>query len=164
MAMKLSFVIPTFNRVSLLERLLLSIQNLDIPSELEMTIIVVNDGSTDRTLALLEQQFPAIHIINGDGNWWWTKCINEGMQTAFASQADCVLWMNDDNELPQNYLIELIKAYGQLPNHSIIGSASVSIDLPRKIDASGYVKHNKLFNKLYANWPIGSIVTAGFTG
>jgi GT2 family glycosyltransferase len=162
--LRLSIVIPTFNRSGLLKSLLKSIEALDKLDQLSIEVIVVNDGSKDNTNEMLHLEFSNVHIIHGNGNWWWTKCINEGMNFAFANGANLVLWINDDNELPQNYIIELINAYRSIPEHSILGSASVSIDTPRRIDTAGYSRHNKIFNKLFSYWPIGSEITADFTG
>jgi GT2 family glycosyltransferase len=162
--LKLSIVIPTFNRSGHLRSLLKSIEALNKFDQLSIDVIVVNDGSKDDTDEMLHLNFSNVHIIHGNGNWWWTKCINEGMKCAFANDANLVLWINDDNELPQNYVIQLLTAYRSIPENSILGSASVSIDSPRRIDTAGYSRHNKIFNKMTSHWPIGSQVTSEFTG
>jgi len=145
-------------------RLLQSIQHLEKAEHVSMEIVVVNDGSTDDTQKMLQTNFPDVKVISGDGNWWWTKCINEGMKFSFDNDSDYVLWMNDDNDLDKIYMIELIKAYQKIPKHAILGSASVSIEKPRKVDAAGYSKHNKLLNKLTPLWSTGTVVTSAFTG
>ena len=45
--------------------------------------------------------------------------------------------MNDDSEIKEDYIIKLWKDYKELPNGSILGSASVTIDPPNLIDFAG---------------------------
>ena len=162
--MIISFIIPTFNRADLLERLLDSIGNLRVPHGVEVRTVVVNDGSTDRTAQLLRQCPQRPSVVNGDGNWWWTRCINEGMRHAAAQGSSHFIWMNDDNELPDDYLEVLVRDYRSLPPDSILGSASLSLAHPRRIDACGYRRYNPIANKLYPHFPIGSTPGPDFHG
>lgn len=52
--MKLSVVIPTYNREKLLAKTLQSLDNAEIPTDLEIEIIVVNNNSTDDTENLVK--------------------------------------------------------------------------------------------------------------
>ena len=47
--MKISVVIPTFNKVKLLEQTLDALANQDLSEDVEWEVIVVNDGSSDET-------------------------------------------------------------------------------------------------------------------
>lgn len=60
--MNVSVIIPTFNRAHVLARALDSIlaQNHDT-AEIEMDIIVVDDGSTDDTAELIKQSYPEVN-------------------------------------------------------------------------------------------------------
>lgn len=62
--MKLSVIIPTFNRAQLLPRALRSVLDQRLPALLDsMQVIVVDDGSSDDTEQLIKTQFPQIDYI-----------------------------------------------------------------------------------------------------
>jgi GT2 family glycosyltransferase len=120
-----------------------------------VSIVVVVDGSTDGTLEMLNTQFPNIDIVLGDGNWWWTKSVNEGIKFAIRNDAETILLMNDDTEIDTQYVSTLLKANQQHPD-AIIGSLNLSIEKPHKIYFSGVkeiiwwkaksVRYHKIFD------------------
>jgi len=142
--MKLAIVIATFNRCNLLGVLLNQINDLIVPAGVTLKTIIVNDGSTDNTNHMLKTEFPQATIINGSGDWWWTKCMNEGFKKAIQLDQDYVLVLNDDNEIEKDYLVKLIYDYNTLDKESILGSASVSITKPHKIESAGTKSFSKI--------------------
>jgi GT2 family glycosyltransferase len=38
-------------------------------------VIVVDDGSSDRTAEEVAENYPKVTILKGDGNLWWTGAI-----------------------------------------------------------------------------------------
>lgn len=142
--MKIAVVIATFNRRRLLQYLLGQIKSLNVPPNVILATIVIVDGSTDGTFEMLEESFKETVVIRGDGNWWWTKCMNAGFKKAIELDQDFVLIMNDDVELNQNYLETLLEEYHGLPDGAILGSPSVSIEEPHWIESSGTYEFKKL--------------------
>jgi GT2 family glycosyltransferase len=135
---KLTIIIPTYNRKNYLSRLLAQLKN-QVLSEVEMSITAVVDGSTDGTLEMLESEFPQVNILQGSGQWWWTKSINEGCKFALKNGSHAVLLMNDDTEIDENYLETLLNHAEQQPG-AIIGSLNITRTQPYKIYFSG-IKH-----------------------
>ena len=58
--LKLSVIIPTYNRANLLPRALKSVQKQTLQAD---EVIVVDDGSTDNTVDLVQRCFPQFHIL-----------------------------------------------------------------------------------------------------
>jgi GT2 family glycosyltransferase len=132
---KLSVIIPTYNRKHYLSRLLVQFKN-QVLNHVEMSIVVVVDGSTDSTLEMLMSEFPGVDIIKGNGHWWWTKSINEGCKFALKNGTDAVLLMNDDAEIDERYVETLLKNAEQQPD-AIIGSLNITKTKPHRIYFSG---------------------------
>jgi GT2 family glycosyltransferase len=162
--MRVAIVVPTFNRKKLLLELLESIAALQIPENTEVLTIVVVDGSNDGTVESLSRLSDFVHVVHGDGTWWWTKSVNCGIEKAISLDVTHVLLMNDDNILPENYLVTLLGDSKKLPNQSVLGSASISISTSNTIDAAGYYKFNKILFKLYPYRKSGTMVDQKFKG
>lgn len=52
---RLSIIIPVYNEVATVEELLRRVRNAELPAGLDRQIVIVDDGSTDGTLELLER-------------------------------------------------------------------------------------------------------------
>lgn len=128
-------IIPVFNRWSYTKRCLSSISKQDYK---KIVTIVVNDGSTDATTSQLKKKFPKVIVINGTGNWWWSRSMNEGIKHALdkAKKEDYILEMNNDCFLPKNYLRQLLKSAKVRP-HSVIGSICVRDENPNIVVEAG---------------------------
>jgi GT2 family glycosyltransferase len=138
-------VIPVFNRLALTIDCLNSLLQQEYKA---FTIIVVDDGSTDGTAAHLEQLYPMVQLIKGDGNWWWTGATNAGVKKALElsrSPQDFVLTLNNDLVVKEDYLRCLFEAAG-CNQRCLIGSVSVDIRQPDKIQFAG-TKWNRVTAK-----------------
>lgn len=128
-------VVPVYNRKALVERFLNCLNEQTFRS---FTAVVVDDGSTDGTAALIEEQFPDVHLLRGDGNLWWTGATNFGIRHALVDAAadDAVLVINDDIEIDPEYLETLYRVWQTMPN-TLIGSVAVDINDPECIVDGG---------------------------
>lgn len=98
-----------------------------LPEGYSVDVFIVDDGSQDGTGEAVKQRFPAIHLIEGDGNLYW----NGGMRVAFAAAIeqgfDYYLWLNDDTLLYPTSIETLINtAQGLRTKHGksviVVGS------------------------------------------
>jgi len=135
---KISVVIPTHNRKSLLKKLLSQLKVQKLPADYCLEIIVVVDGSSDGTLEMLSERFPNVHVIEGDGTWWYTKSMNEGFKYAETLETDLVLMLNDDTEVDKSYISDLLNDMKQVGvGNSIMGSLSFTCNKPKRIVFAG---------------------------
>lgn len=103
-----SILIPVFNRVKItqqgLKELSYSLSYADKQNVVDYQIILIDDASSDATVKMVKSKFKEIKVLNGDGNLWWTGCINMGAKYAIdILNSDYILLWNDDLFLDKNY-------------------------------------------------------------
>ena len=122
--------IPVHNRKSITLKCL---ENLEQNGDLgRFKVIVVDDGSSDGTSAAIEEQFPQVHILRGDGNLWWTGAICMGMKYAIAQGADYLIWLNDDC-LPQKGALEKLLSYCQQDQQLVLGGSTLDYETKKTL-------------------------------
>jgi N-acetylglucosaminyl-diphospho-decaprenol L-rhamnosyltransferase len=110
-------VIPTFNRKDMLKECIISLLNQSYSCD---QIVIVNSGSTDGTTNMLQKYNKNVVVIDGNDDWWWAKCMNEGITYAQKNGADYIFALNDDIYLDHNALKFLLETSSFFPN-CIIG-------------------------------------------
>ena len=114
----ISVVIPNFNGVKLfpytIHTVLEALENSGKPSE----IIVVDDCSTDDSVAYLQQNFPQTKIIRGSSNKGFSQSANTGIE---AARYDKVLLLNSDVKLTPNYFIHQYKYFDSPDTFGVMG-------------------------------------------
>jgi GT2 family glycosyltransferase len=73
------------------------------PAGHALTVVVVDDGSTDGTAYAVESEFPDAVVVRADGDLYW--CRGMALAWAFArrtADVDGVLWLNDDVALDES--------------------------------------------------------------
>jgi len=130
---RVAIVVPTYNSVSDCLSCLESLMKLTYPS---FEVIVVDDGSTDGTAEAVSRLYPKVRILRGDGNLWWTACMNLGSRDAVRRGADYVLAMNDDVRVAPDSLEELVRC-AEENKPCIVGSLIYYLDDPERIWCAG---------------------------
>ncbi|WP_395736458.1 glycosyltransferase family 2 protein [Prosthecobacter sp.] len=130
-------ILPVHNRRETTARCLAHLRTLGVLSWAQ--VLVVDDGSTDGTRSMLQNDFPGVHILAGDGQLWWCGAIRLGMQTAIQQGAGCVVWLNDDT-LPQSGTLEMLVSLA-LERCAICGG--VARTTPESFVYAGGVMHKR---------------------
>lgn len=115
---KIAIVIPIYNRLEITKSGLLNIHlallNVKENSYFNFDIIIVDDGSDDGSSEWIKENYPAIKILRGDGNLWWTGSVDLGSRVVVNELGyDYVLLWNDDTICNQDYFEELINILNQ---------------------------------------------------
>ena len=115
-----SVVIPTYNRAHLLERCLDSVLGQTLAAD---EIIVVDDGSTDNTVATLKSRHPEIKLIQQD-NLGVSAARNTGIS---AARHDWIALLDSDDVWHENKLERQITALNNAPEYLICHSDEIWI-------------------------------------
>jgi GT2 family glycosyltransferase len=116
-------VIPVHDRLALTRNCLDDLSQQDAA---DMTVVVVDDGSTDGTAETLARDYPSVLVLRGDGDLWWTGATNLGVAWALdrAADTDYILTLNNDTRCGRSYVRQLaVTAARHSP--AIVGSLAV---------------------------------------
>jgi len=109
----ISVIIPVRNRKKITQNILVQLykQISQIDDQIyKINIVVVDDNSRDGTSEMIIDQFPEVHLIQGDGNLWWTGAIVQGMKYAVEKlNTHYILWLNDDIYLSENFIEKVLE-------------------------------------------------------
>lgn len=111
---KASVIIPVFNRAVLTQQCLRVLVAQDVKE-----IVVVDDGSTDDTEAMLDAFQGKIHIVRHAENLGFAAACNHG---AAAATGDYLIFLNNDTVPAAGWLFALETYAKSHPQASIIGS------------------------------------------
>lgn len=128
---KVELVIPVYNRRETTLQALRSLKRIDAEN-LEVHIIIVDDGSTDGTSEAIERQHPEVQIVKGDGTLHYAAGTNRGITAALARNPDYIVTMNDDAIFHEKFLQRLVAAAESNPR-SIVGALLLLWDEPHKV-------------------------------
>jgi glycosyltransferase involved in cell wall biosynthesis len=113
-----SVIIPTYNRKDLLRETLNSLAQQTYPSD-RFEVVVVDDGSTDGTKEIAAEAFPFTLRYLWQSNQGDAAARNFG---ARRSQADILVFLDDDILVEPGYLTYLIHAHDMRKNKIVVGT------------------------------------------
>lgn len=108
---KIWVVLPAYNEEGALAALLDSLSETLIEEKKDYKILVVNDGSTDRTPQILEEYSKKLPVlpIHNDGNKGLAETIRRGLFEAaqMAAPKDIIITMDADNTHPAGLMLRM---------------------------------------------------------
>jgi hypothetical protein len=111
--MKLAIVILNWNGQKLLKQFLPSVNQFSQDAD----IYVVDNASTDNSVAYVKSEYPNILILQNKLNGGYAKGYNDALKHI---EADVLCLLNNDVEVTKNWLKPIIKTFQKEPNTAII--------------------------------------------
>ena len=132
---KIWICIPVFNRVEFTLQCLASLHDQTYRN---FCVVVCDHGSTDGTGDKVRAAYPDAILLHEGSELWWTGAINRCIVYVMdrASQDDVVLTLNNDTELPDDYLENVVQCHERYPE-AIITSVICDIATKRVV-STGY--------------------------
>jgi GT2 family glycosyltransferase len=129
--MMVSVVIPSWNGAALLGPCL---EALEAQTARELEVLVVDNGSTDGSLALLAARFPWAHAIGLPENRGFSAAVNAGIAKA---RGDVIALLNNDTCADPRWVETLASARAAHPDIGFCASKMLSMADPRRLDNAG---------------------------
>jgi glycosyltransferase involved in cell wall biosynthesis len=114
---KLSFVLPTHNRIAWMPRCLETLQD---QTEKDIEIIVINDNSNDGTKEFLDAwavKDPRVVVVHNEQNLGAGKSRNIGFGLA---KSEIVGICDDDDEYPEDHAETVLRWFQENPNSELV--------------------------------------------
>jgi len=109
--MKISIIVPSFNGKKLLEKNLPAVfkacQSFS-GSKNDWEIIVVEDGSSDKSVSFIKEKYPTIKLVVHKDNQYFAVSCNDGVK---AAQGEIVVLLNNDVIPEKNFLEPLLENF-----------------------------------------------------
>lgn len=124
---RVSIVIVNWNTAALLRQCLTSLPWQS--ASLDLEVIVVDNGSTDDSVAMVQRGFPRVTVVSNDTNVGFVKANNQGLAAATGAY---LFMLNSDTEVSAGAIERLVEVVAGDP---LIGAAG-----PRLLNTDGTVQ------------------------
>jgi len=132
-------LILSYNGKHLLEDSLSSYLENDYPN---FEVVVIDNGSTDRTIRYAEKFFPKAKVIRIEKNRGYSGGFNFGLDFAFnKNDADYALISNNDVKADKNVISELVRVAESNPEIGFVSGKVYFYDEPNKLQTVGKKDH-----------------------
>ena len=113
---KIHCIIATYNAENWIEKCLNSV----IGSSLKMTVLVIDNNSTDGTVAIIKSNYPEVKLIRNQNNLGFGKANNIGIKWAYNEGADYIFLLNQDAWVEPETVKYLVEKQRQHAEYGIL--------------------------------------------
>ena len=149
--MNIFAIVVTYNGMQWYDRCFGSLCNSETPIE----IVVVDNASSDDTIAFVKEHFPRVHLIESNENLGFGRANNLGIRYAYDNGADFVFLLNQDAWIEPNTIGGLMVIAQSHPEFGILSPIHLNVDknkierlLLRRLDDCKTTS-SKLFDDMY---------------
>lgn len=116
-----------------------------LPDGFAIDVWLVDDGCTDGTPEAIREQFPQVHVIQGDGNLYWNRGMRLAWQTAAEHKDyDYYLWLNDDTFIHGNCVETLLEESRKRDDKAVIVGSTSAVGNSNITTYGGWTSKEKL--------------------
>src|SRR5579884_2583120 len=142
----LAVVVPNYNGAAHLEACFASLEALDYPRE-RLELLLVDNGSTDDSLALMRQRFPRVRVLRNQTNLGFAAACNQGVA---AARAPYVALLNNDARVDRLWAQALVAPMLEQPTIAAVGAKILDWTGERIDFAGGLLNfYGHAFQRLY---------------
>lgn len=126
----LTVVIPTWNGKDLLRNCLRSLEE----GSQRCSILVVDDGSIDKTKEMVRSEFPEAGLVSIPENTGFARASNQGLlrvKTPFAAL------LNNDTEVDREWAAKILEGIARYPEYGFFASRIINYYRPELLDSAG---------------------------
>ena len=135
--MVLPHIVAVILNTNRCEDTLACLQSLRETAYQNLTVLVLDNSSTDGSVEAVSACFPEVKIIRLEQNLGYAGNNNVGIKAALELEADWVLVLNEDTILDSNCLSLLAEAGESSPDTGIVGPLVYHFDEPQVIQSAG---------------------------
>ena len=111
---RLCILLTCFNRKEKTLACFAAVQVNILPPNIELTAVVVDDGSNDGTAEAMAEKYPWVRVERSTENLFRYRGMYEAFEIAKQSNPDFYVWLNDDTMLQTDALARLVAIHRQL--------------------------------------------------
>lgn len=142
MTNKVAILIPVHNGLEYTQNCISTLKEQIAPfnqkRDIQFSLIVIDDGSSDGTADWIVSHHPDITLLEGDGSLWWSGGVTKGARHALETlNYNWVLLWNNDVVPNENYFLQLSSLIQDSKGDEIIGSKVCDLSNPNKIWSMG---------------------------
>ncbi|MCM1543044.1 MAG: glycosyltransferase family 2 protein [Blautia sp.] len=130
---EITVVIPNYNGAGFLRGCLQALVEQDSGTP-AYEILVVDNGSGDGSVELMEREFPRVRVIALPENTGFCHAVNVGIG---ASESPYVVLLNNDTKVKERFLYELYHAIENRPSAFSVSAKMLMWDRPELLDDAG---------------------------
>jgi len=131
-ALKVYVVIPNWNGT---DRLRASLDSLKVQTQ-PHEVVVVDNGSVDGSIELMEKNYPSVILIKHDHNKGFAGGVNPGLKLAIEDKARYAALLNNDAVADKDWLKHLVKFLDSNPKAGIVTSKILEAG-GKELDSTG---------------------------
>ncbi len=114
--MQVSIIIVNYNVKYFLEQCLCAVKKAI--GQLEAEVIVIDNNSTDDSIAYLQPKFPFVQFIYNEENVGFAKANNQALPYC---NGDYILYLNPDTIIPEDCLLKCMDFFDKTPDCGALG-------------------------------------------